>query len=183
MAKKRRYYAFLDIVVDVFYSIILYNLFATWLGFADLPATILFAFMFVVVIDYWWAERTVEEIPKYCLTDIYFYTFIFFVLSQIPGHFNDPRAFVLWFMAFIALDLMFSLVDRAVYKVEKAGRKFLNAFIVSYVVLLVVYGLEACFLESPGVVASVLIAAPYLCYIVYLLAARYTETKAVYFEG
>jgi len=101
-----KYYPFLDVVLDVYVSIILYNVFIAFTGF-NLQAVLLL-FVMMVIINYWWNSRQYGELPKHYLIDVYFITAVMFIFSQWPNYFSDITKFLYVTAVFFAVDAVYS---------------------------------------------------------------------------
>ncbi|MFA5888852.1 MAG: hypothetical protein WCW47_00300 [Candidatus Paceibacterota bacterium] len=118
--KKIKHYAFLDVVIDVFYSIILYNVFMAFKGF-DLNSVLVFFAIFIMM-DYWWSARSFSEFPKYYLVDLYFITGLMLVFAQWSNYFDSVQRFVGVLIIFLAIDTIYTISAIFIHK-EKIGRK------------------------------------------------------------
>ncbi len=115
--KKIQYYGFLDVVVDVFYSIILYNAFLAFPGF-NLDF-LLMIFAIFVMLNYWWTARNYQELPKYYLFDFYSLVIIMFVFSRWSEYFTNIQGFIGIMVLFFTLDSLYSFLSIRLHSEKK----------------------------------------------------------------
>ena len=134
--KKVHYYGFIDVVIDVFYSIILYNVFMAFPGFGrDFLLMVLALF---VMLNYWWTARNYSELPKYYLFDFYSIVIIMFIFTQWSNYFSDIHGFLVIMMTFFAFDSLYSFVSIFVHS-EKKDEKSLQYYATAELILTLVY--------------------------------------------
>lgn len=170
-----KYYAFLDVVLDVFYSIILYNAFIAFPGFKW--EAILMAFAIFVMLNYWWEARSFSEMPKHYLFDLYLTTVVMFIFSQWPSYFTDVKSFIIILILFLLFDTAYSIICVFAHK-ERKDEKTLWNYAGSEFILAIVYaGIFLFITKVPLPVAVVLIIFPYLIFYIIELKLGIINTK------
>ncbi|MFH0873745.1 MAG: hypothetical protein V1846_02785 [Candidatus Komeilibacteria bacterium] len=169
---KSRYYPFLDVVLDVFYSIILYNVFIAFPGLR--LESLLMVFACLIMLNYWWDARSDTLFPKHYLFDFYAVSVIMFIFSQWPTHFLNLHYFLLitstfffadGIYAFIAIYAHKETVDETALKLDVAVELFLGA----------IYLLFAQIITALTVSTIIVIYVPYLIWF-------WTNIKRGYFK-
>jgi len=162
MKQKAKKYPFLDLVIDVFYSIILYNAFTAFPGFkleAGLMAVAIF-----VMINYWWGSRSFLELPKHYIVDFYMITIVMFIFAQWANYFTDVTGFLYVFAVFFAFEAVYSTIDIFAHK-EKKDEPSLKFYIIIDSLCAAAYLLEALFIKELTWISLVLIVVPYLIFL------------------
>lgn len=172
--RRPKYYAFLDVVIDVFYSIILYNAFVAFPGF-HLSALLMFFSVFVML-NYWWAARSHSILPKFYIVDFYFISGVMFIFSQWPSHFLDINKFLIVTAVFFGFDAIYSLVDIFAHK-EKGGEKGLWFYFISESILSLIYLALSLFVNHLIVNALILLYLPYVIWFIIHLQSGLFKTK------
>jgi hypothetical protein len=131
-----KFYAFLDVVVDVFYSIILYNAFVAFRGF-NLSALLLALSVFIMI-NYWWTIRSYEHLPKHYLFDFYAITIIMFIFAQWPNYYHDIRHFTYVLAIFFAVDAIYAGLAILIHK-ESGDEKSLKFYFCAELILAIIY--------------------------------------------
>jgi len=106
--RKPKYYSFLDIAIDIFYGIILYNVFLAFPGLRI--EAWLIVFMTWLMLDYWWISRSWQNLPKHYLIDLYFVTAVMFIFSIWPNYVFDFHKFLIVTALFFLVDALYSFV-------------------------------------------------------------------------
>lgn len=169
-----KYYAFLDVVLDVFYSIILYNAFIAFPGF-NLFA-ILMAFSVFIMINYWWIARSFTSLPKYHLVDFYFTVVIMFIFSQWANYYKSMQSFLVVLTLFWALDSLYELVIYVIHR-QRNFKKTIRFDLLFEIALVVVYGSFIPFLRNVTPLNIALIVTPYLIFYFFSLKMGYMTYK------
>ena len=133
---KTKFYSFLDVVIDVFYSIILYNVFIAFPGFTI--ESMLMVLTTFIMINYRRGTRNYNEIPKYYLFDVYLITIIMFIFSQWPNYFNNITYFIYILAIFFAIDAIYALLSIFIHK-EKRDEPSLKFYFIAELVLALIY--------------------------------------------
>ncbi|MEM0372811.1 MAG: hypothetical protein QXO69_03180 [archaeon] len=161
--KKLRKYPFLDTVVDVFYSIILFSVFSAFPGFGKIES-FLMIFAVFVILNYWWASRSIAEVPKHYLSDLYFITVVMFIFSQWSNYFNDFKMFLVVFVIFLFFDAFYSLWNIFLHS-EKEEKPLLKFFFAGEFLLGVIYLAEFFLLNELNAISLVALFLPYLSWV------------------
>jgi hypothetical protein len=161
MAKQPKFYAFLDVVIDVFYSIILYNAFVSFPGLKLESFLMLFAVF--VMINYWWDARSDIDMPKHYLGDFYFITFIMFIFAQWPAHFGNVQEFLYVTTLFFFVDAIYARAALAMH-LEQADRKSLMFWFKAELLLTIIYGIYSITIAVVTPLSLLLIFLPYLIF-------------------
>jgi hypothetical protein len=159
-----KYYAFLDVVLDVFYSIILYNAFIAFPGFKW--EALLMAFAIFVMLNYWWEARSFYEMPKHYLVDLYLTTIVMFIFAQWPDYFTNAKGFLTVLILFLLFDGIYSILLVFIHK-EQKDEKTLWHYAAFEFFLAVIYAAIYLFISKVSLpLAIVLIIFPYLIFYV-----------------
>ncbi len=160
--KRIKHYAFLDVVLDVFYSIILYNAFISFPGLK--LESWLMVFALFVMLNYWWIERSFDE-PKYYLLDFYCVSIIMFLFAIWPSHFGNITDFLIITVLVFLMDAVFCLVDLYIHK-EQKGRNAEKFYIWTDLVLAAIYGIFIHYLTVIDTLSVILLFAPYMIWFI-----------------
>lgn len=159
--RKVKYYQFLDVAIDVFFSIILYNAFISFPGLnASFVLMILAVF---VMINYWWISRAFVEEPKYYLADLYFVTIVMFLFTIWPNYFSNIRVFALIMGLVFLVDSIFSIVDVPLHE-EVNDEPTLKRYFKEEIVVAVYYLAMYFYVNSMTITTLALVIVPYLIY-------------------
>lgn len=170
-----KYYAFLDVVLDVFYSIILYNAFIAFPGFKW--EALLMAFAIFVMLNYWWEARSFSEMPKHYLFDLYLTTVAMFIFAQWPSYFTDVKGFMIVLILFLLFDAAYSIICVFAHK-ERKDEKALWHYAGWEFLLAIIYGIIFMFIARMSLPAAViLIILPYLIFYIIELKTGVLNTK------
>jgi len=133
---QKKHYPFLDVALDIFFSVVLYNYFITFPGF-NMRALFL-AFSLVVVLNYWWLARSYSVLPKYYLFDLYFVAAIVFIFAQWSYYFNDIGGYLLTLATLFLVDAIYSFLSVYAHK-EKRDEPSLRSFFISEILIAIIY--------------------------------------------
>lgn len=172
--KRFHYYSFLDVVVDVFYSIILYNGFVSFPGFNLNGFLLLFSVFFML--NYWWAARSFNEMPKYYLLDFYLISVVMFLFALWPAYFNDFRSFAILTAVILAFDAFYSWLDVYVHR-EKTDEQKMWFYFKSEILLAITYIIIAAVFPEISSTALIILFAPYLVWYFICLEKGILKTK------
>lgn len=171
-----KYYSFVDVVIDIFYSIILYNAFIAFPGFRIESFLMLFAIF--VMLNYWWAVRSYNEMPKHYLVDFYCITIVMFLFSQWPNYFLSYSHFALATAVFFCFDAVYALIDIFAHG-ERQDERSLWFYCASELALAAIYfGLSRLF-DSVSAVSIVLIFVPYAIWYLMLFKLKFIKTRFI----
>lgn len=157
--KKPKYYPFLDIVIDVFYSIILYSSFTQFPGFR-LEALLMVLSVFIML-NYWWTSRGYKELPKHYLFDFYFIPIIMFIFAQWPSYYLNIKGFAVILAIFFAVDAIYALLSIYAHE-EKADEASLRFYFAAEMIIAGVYLMESLVITSPTPLSVLALYVPYL---------------------
>ncbi len=170
----KNYYAFLDVVLDVFYSIILYNAFIAFPGF-KLEA-LLMAFAVFIMLNYWWVARSFNDLPKHYLIDFYCVVVIMFIFSQWSNYFENLQHFLFVLTAFFAADAIYSLIIYFVHS-EKQHKKTILFYVITEAILSLIYGIFSILFQNLSIYSLILILLPYSIFYVVSLKNESIQNK------
>jgi hypothetical protein len=168
------YYPFLDVVLDVLYSIILYDAFTAFPGFN--LAGVLFVFAVFIMVNYWWSSRNFEEFHKHYLIDFYVVTIVMFIVMQWPKYYNDINSFVMVLAAFFFTLAIGSIISLFTHE-EKDESKALKTYIMTDGALSIYYTLMIFLIKDASIPSLILIIAPYLIKYLYTIRKGIFRTK------
>ena len=159
-AKKRiKYYAFVDVAIDVFFSIILYNAFISFPGL-NLGFALMILAVFVMI-NYWWISRAFVEEPKYYLIDLYFLTAAMFLFAIWPSYFTNIKLFTLVMALVWLVDAAYSLTDIPAHK-ERRDERTLRSYFISAIVVSAYYFILYSLVSRLTWESLIFVAVPYL---------------------
>lgn len=156
--KRKKYEPFLDIAMDVLYSIVLYTLFVAFPGLVI--ETWLMIFAAFLMINYWWAERESGNFPKYYLIDFYFSILVLFLFYLWSNYFLNVTYFLYVTTIFFFVDSVWSVVAIYAHK-EKSDEPELKFYFATESILTVIYLVYSFILKSVDFISLMLIFAPY----------------------
>lgn len=156
---KTKYYAFIDVALDIFVSVILYNLFTTFPGFN--AQLLLLVFAVLVIINYWWGTRSYFDLPKHYLIDLYFLAMIMFIFAQWANYLDDLRGFLMVATIFFLTDAVFALSGVFLHA-EKKDEPSLYFYAVTEIVVAAVYFAMSRLLVDLTPIAAASVFLPYL---------------------
>jgi len=174
--KKSKYYPFLDVVIDVFYSIVLYNAFTQFPGFKI--ESLLMLLSVFIMLNYWWTSRSYRELPKYYLFDFYFIAIIMFVFTQWSNYYLNITLFVRVLAIFFAVDAIYSLLSIYVHK-EKANEASLRFYFATELILAGIFMIESMIFASISLPALLALFIPYIIFYLILLKKKLFITRFV----
>jgi hypothetical protein len=180
MPKRKTHYAFLDAVMDVLYSVVLYNLFVNFPGFENLATLVLFFFVTVLMINYWWFSRSIAVMPRYFLVDVYFYATVMFIFMRLTGAMADTTAFLGWLTVLFAVDLVYSIVDLMVVRHAKSWLVYLNHFMAWNFAIMLIYFAAYLFIKELTPLLAFALVLPYAAYMAYSFAKGLMKVKLEY---
>lgn len=175
---KAKLMPFLDLVIDVFYSIILYSAFTAFPGIRIESFLMLFAVM--VMINYWWAARSFE-MPKHYIADFYLTIVVMFIFSQWSNYYLDITGFLQVAAILFFVDSLYSALMIPIHK-EKKDEPGLRFYFVSELILACAYFIYSIVLTSVNPTSIVLIFLPYLVFYFVTLKKGLTKTKFTGYE-
>lgn len=171
----RKYFGFLNIVIDVFYSIILYNVFMAFPGFG--PEAFMMLLSTMVVINYWWGTR-IGKVPKYHLIDFYFIAIVMFLFSQWPGQYLNITNFIYIMAAIWAVNAVYTQVDIRLHR-TKVDEPYLRTYFRLDACLAIFYLLCSFFITTVDWTSIALLWIPYLAVYAYTLSKGMLPLKFI----
>lgn len=174
--KTPKYYAFLDVVVDVFYSIILYNAFVAFPGLK--LSSILMVFSIFIMLNYWWSERSDNQSPKYYLMDFYFIAVIMFIFSRWPNYYTNIQGYIGILAIFFYVDAFYSLMAIPGHQ-EKRDEPLLKYYFIWEIILGVVYTFLAFYIKTETLGMIILVILPYMMWFVDAIRRNIVQFKFV----
>jgi hypothetical protein len=180
MAVKAKYFRFLDTAVDVYFGIILFTLFLSFPGFAEIPQTILFFHLMFFMMFTWWELRTVEQIPKHYFVDFIILGLEMFVLTQAISYLSDPAGYLAWLIAFLAMDMLDTGIDWFLHKPGKSEKRFLAFFLIDDGILIAFYIAAFLLVDELSILSAIAISLPFIASVFFSIMFRTTELKARY---
>jgi len=174
--KQVKYYPFLDVVVDVFFSIIFYNAFMAFPGWK--LETVLMVFSIIIMMNYWWVTRTGHEIPKHYLFDVYFIIIPMFIFAQWPTYYTDISMFTYILAAFFGIDAIYALISIWAHK-EKNDEPALVFYLKYEMALAVSYFIIAGVITELNWISLLFVLLPYLFFTFVSFKKGYATTKFI----
>ncbi len=161
LKKQVTYYPFLDVAIDVFFSIILYNAFIAFPGW-NIHFFLLF-FIIFVMLNYWWSARTFHELPKHYIFDFYMLSAVMFIFSIWPESLKSISNFFFMTCLFFFFDALYSLLA-IFFHPEKSDERQLLFHFISGGLLAGVYFIATIFIHSLDQFTLLVLFIPYLLY-------------------
>lgn len=165
--KKVKYYAFLDVAIDVFFSIILYNAFISFPGLN--MSFILMILAVFVMVNYWWISRAFTEEPKYYLVDLYFLTVAMFLFAIWPNYFTNIKIFSLIMAIVWLVDALYSLADIPAHK-ERRDERTLKSYFKTEFIVAAYYFIVYALISSLTWETLIIVVVPYFVW--YLIGIK-----------
>lgn len=159
--KKIKYYSFLDVTMDIFYGIVLYNAYIAFPGFKI--ESMLMVLSIIVMLNYWWITRSYAELPKYYLFDFYMIGLIMFIFSQWPNYYFNLPYFIFIITLLFFLDGIYSLLDIYIHK-EKKDHKSLYFYFIIEILIGFYYLFSSFVLKETNWFAIVMLFLPYIVF-------------------
>jgi len=171
---KKKFYNFLDLAIDVFYGIILFNTFLAFPGININGAFMIFSVF--VMINYWWSNRNYPELPKHYLFDFYMITIIMFIFTQWTNYYFNIKGFLSILYLFYFIDGIYSLIAIPLH-IEKRDEPSLKFFTKIDFILGGIYLAYSFLLDSMNIFSLLIIVIPYLIILLIELKKGYFKTR------
>lgn len=152
---------FLNIVIDVYFSIVLFSAFTTFPGFNKYSFLMLFSI--IIMINYWWVLRSFAHYPKYYLVDFYYITGIMLIFAQWPNYYFDLKSFLIVTAIFYLVDALWDITDIYIHK-EHKGKPILTFNAGFEIALAGTYFAYTYILKDINIMTMLLLMLPYAVY-------------------
>jgi len=172
----QKYYAFLDVALDVYFSIVLYNAFVAFSGLNK--QAVLLALAVLIMLNYWWTERSAGGVPKHYLIDFYLTTCLMFGFTVWPNYFGDLSKF-LFVAAFLFLfDALHSILAIYVHS-ERSDEPDLRSYMWADLLAGSAYLIMGWFLKETTWLNLALVWLPYVILMAVFIKRRLLPLKFV----
>ena len=180
MAAKAKYFRFLDTAVDVYFGIMLFELFLSFPGLEKIPAALLFFHLMFFMIFTWWELRTIEQIPKHYFVDFIILALEMFALTQAISYLENPTGYLGWLIAFLLIDGIATWVDWYIHKPNRSEKRFLVFFLIDDGILVAFYSVAILLVDQLSILSAIAISLPFVASVFFSIIFRTTELKAKY---
>ena len=182
MSLKNKHYAFLDVVMDALFSITLYNLFSNFPGFGDIFYLAIFIFIAIIMVNYWWSSRSVADMPRHYMVDIYFYVFVMFIFTKLTDYIKDWHMFIIWLAMLFFADFIYCIGDVLIVKYNKKWGKYLKHYLAWNGALTAYYIIYFITVKELNAISLIAIILPYAIYLIVYIRKGLFKTVLEY-EG
>jgi hypothetical protein len=176
----RKYYRFLDTVIDVYFGIILFTLFYDFPGFDDIGKTILSFHLMLFMLFTWWEFRTIEQIPKHYFFDFVLLGLEMFAFTQAVVNLGDLHSYLGWLVVALVIDIADGAMDWFIHKPKKEERFYLKFFLIDDSILAILYTIAFFVLDELTILSALVVSLPLVASIFLSVVYKVTELKARY---